>query len=158
MYRVWNFIANYSVLLVGGALIAIVWANLDIDSYRHFIQHPLWFNGWIGTDLHVWDAAYGPDAVRFETGDVERVLTVVPVANEHQRAAHDRRGDDDGTQRGHQRETPTARFSRCHIEVVRADHVVDVALDAQVDPAPRTHCPASLIIGFLSTVRPATCH
>lgn len=82
MYRVWNFIANYSVLLVGGALIAIVWANLDTDSYRHFIQHPIWFNGWIGTDLHVWDAAYGPDAVRFETGDVERVLTVQALVND----------------------------------------------------------------------------
>lgn len=82
MYRVWNFIANYSVLLVGGALIALVWANLDTESYRHFIHYPLWFNGWVGLDLHAWDAAFGPEAGRFETGDVESVLTVQTLVND----------------------------------------------------------------------------
>ncbi|MEC7764351.1 MAG: Na+/H+ antiporter NhaA [Pseudomonadota bacterium] len=82
MYRVWNFIANYSVLLVGGALIALVWANLDGESYRQFVHYPLWFNGWVGLDLHAWDAAFGPAAGRFETGDVERVLTVQALVND----------------------------------------------------------------------------
>lgn len=36
MYRVWNFVLNYSVLLILGALIALVWANLDIEGYHHF--------------------------------------------------------------------------------------------------------------------------
>ncbi len=47
-YRVWNFIQEYSLLLISGALIALVWANLDAASYHHFIETPLWENPWIG--------------------------------------------------------------------------------------------------------------
>ena len=38
MYRVWNFITNYSILLIAGALIALVWANIDAKSYHHFVE------------------------------------------------------------------------------------------------------------------------
>ena len=38
MYRVWNFVANYSLLLIFGALIALVWANTNPDSYHHFVD------------------------------------------------------------------------------------------------------------------------
>lgn len=41
MYRVWNFITNYSLLLIIGALIALVWANTDADSYHHFVEFEL---------------------------------------------------------------------------------------------------------------------
>ncbi|MBM7068097.1 Na+/H+ antiporter NhaA [Actibacterium sp. 188UL27-1] len=36
MYRVWNFINNYSLLLIAGALIALIWANVAHDSYKAF--------------------------------------------------------------------------------------------------------------------------
>ncbi|MCL4166653.1 UNVERIFIED_CONTAM: hypothetical protein GTU68_008019, partial [Idotea baltica] len=40
MYRVWNFVTNYSLLLIIGALIALVWANTDPHAYHHFVEHP----------------------------------------------------------------------------------------------------------------------
>ncbi|NNL72266.1 MAG: sodium:proton antiporter, partial [Silicimonas sp.] len=50
MYRVWNFVTNYSLLLIIGAAIALVWANLDAHSYHHFVEYPLLFNDWVGVD------------------------------------------------------------------------------------------------------------
>ncbi|MEM9974893.1 MAG: Na+/H+ antiporter NhaA [Pseudomonadota bacterium] len=41
MYRVWNFVTNYSLLLIFGALIALVWANLDGHSYHGFVEFVL---------------------------------------------------------------------------------------------------------------------
>jgi len=82
MYRVWNFITEYSILLVIGAGIALVWANTDPTSYHHFVEHPIWFNPWIGVDLHHWTAAYGPAAHHIQVGDVEKVLTLHYVVND----------------------------------------------------------------------------
>ncbi|MBR9842928.1 MAG: Na+/H+ antiporter NhaA [Rhodobacteraceae bacterium] len=42
MYRVWNFLTEYSLLLILGAIIALVWANVDYTSYHHFVEMPLW--------------------------------------------------------------------------------------------------------------------
>lgn len=41
MYRVWNFVTNYSLLLIFGALIALIWANVDASSYHHFVEYEL---------------------------------------------------------------------------------------------------------------------
>lgn len=41
MYRVWNFVTNYSLLLIIGASIALIWANVDADSYHHFVEFEL---------------------------------------------------------------------------------------------------------------------
>lgn len=38
MYRVWNFVTNYSLLLIIGAIIALVWANTNPDTYHHFVD------------------------------------------------------------------------------------------------------------------------
>ncbi len=38
MYRVWNFVASYSLLLIAGATIALIWANIDATSYHHFVD------------------------------------------------------------------------------------------------------------------------
>ena len=38
MYRVWNFVTNYSLLLIIGAIIALFWANTNPDSYHHFVD------------------------------------------------------------------------------------------------------------------------
>lgn len=48
LYRIWNFVAEYSLLLVGGALAALLWANLAPESYHHFIHLPVWTDGPIG--------------------------------------------------------------------------------------------------------------
>lgn len=82
MYRVWNFVTNYSILLIIGALIALVWANTDISGYRHFIEYPLWFNDILGMPIGEWEEVYGPGYVNFEFGDVTRVLTVQYLVND----------------------------------------------------------------------------
>lgn len=41
MYRVWNYVTNYSLLLIAGAVIALIWANTAPDSYHHFVHMPL---------------------------------------------------------------------------------------------------------------------
>ena len=37
MYRVWNFLTNYSLLLIIGAIVALIWANTNPISYHHFV-------------------------------------------------------------------------------------------------------------------------
>ncbi len=36
-----RFLFENSLFLIGGATVALVWANVDIDSYHHFIDHDL---------------------------------------------------------------------------------------------------------------------
>ena len=38
MYRIWSFLAKYSLLLVFDALIATVWANIDDQSNHSFVE------------------------------------------------------------------------------------------------------------------------
>lgn len=48
MYRLWNFVNTYSLLLIGGALTALVWANVAPDGYHHFAHMALWMDAPIG--------------------------------------------------------------------------------------------------------------
>lgn len=48
MYRVWNFISTYSLLLLSGALLGLVWANVDAHSYHAFVDFILWENAPVG--------------------------------------------------------------------------------------------------------------
>ena len=48
MYRVWNFLTNYSLLLIIGALTALVWANTNAESYHHFVEFVIWDHAPIG--------------------------------------------------------------------------------------------------------------
>ncbi|OWU86375.1 sodium:proton antiporter [Oceanicola sp. 22II-s10i] len=48
MYRVWNFLTSYSLLLIIGALLALVWANTSADSYHHFVEFVIWDHAPIG--------------------------------------------------------------------------------------------------------------
>ena len=36
--KIWNFIQEYSLLLIFGALAALGWANYDYDSYHHLVE------------------------------------------------------------------------------------------------------------------------
>ncbi|MBV1869076.1 MAG: Na+/H+ antiporter NhaA [Marinosulfonomonas sp.] len=48
MYRVWNFVTNYSLLLIAGALIALVWVNINPHSYHNFVEFVLIDDFFIG--------------------------------------------------------------------------------------------------------------
>ncbi|MEM7270823.1 MAG: Na+/H+ antiporter NhaA [Pseudomonadota bacterium] len=48
MYRVWGFLTEYSLLLIIGALIALVWANIDPYGYHHFVEYVIWDHAPIG--------------------------------------------------------------------------------------------------------------
>ena len=52
MYRVWNFVTNYSLLLILGALVALVWANVDAAGYRNFVEYELVHDFFIGHAHH----------------------------------------------------------------------------------------------------------
>lgn len=82
MYKVWNFITAYSILLVSGTVLALIWANIDPHAYHHFVETPLWFNSLLGVDIHHWAEAYGPGAEAYEVGDVEKVLTLHYLVND----------------------------------------------------------------------------
>jgi NhaA family Na+:H+ antiporter len=58
MYRVWSFVTNYSLLLIFGAIIALTWANLSPESYKHFIEYTIVDNAWVG-HLHVDEHGHG---------------------------------------------------------------------------------------------------
>ncbi|MDJ0827536.1 MAG: Na+/H+ antiporter NhaA [Rhodobacter sp.] len=82
MYRVWDFVTNYSILLISGALIALVWANIDAHSYHYLVEYPLLFNSLIGTDASYWLKSYGADYGVEELGDVTRVLSMHYLVND----------------------------------------------------------------------------
>ena len=70
MYRVWDFITNYSILLIAGAVLALVWANMDPASYHHFVDYVLVDEFIIG-HAHV-----------DEHGHVHRTLTLHYLVND----------------------------------------------------------------------------
>lgn len=82
MYRIWDFVVNYSLLLVIGALAALVWANLDPQTYNHVVDYPLLFNDFVGSDYARWAQAYGDGYTFYEVGDVTRVLSFHFVVND----------------------------------------------------------------------------
>lgn len=59
MYRVWDFVTNYSLLLILGALIALFWANTSPETYKLMVEYPIWNNNWIGVDSGYWLKSYG---------------------------------------------------------------------------------------------------
>lgn len=81
MYRVWNFVTNYSLLLIIGAVIALIWANLNPGSYHHFVEYPIWFNNWVGLDLGYWQKSYGHGYEAFPS-DTTKVLSFHYLVND----------------------------------------------------------------------------
>jgi len=41
MYRVWNYVSAYSLLLIAGTVIALFWANISPDSYHAVVHYVL---------------------------------------------------------------------------------------------------------------------
>jgi NhaA family Na+:H+ antiporter len=69
MYRVWNYVTNYSLLLVAGAVLALFWANLSPETYHGFVHYPLVTNFLIG-------------AAEAEGGSITRTLTLHYLIND----------------------------------------------------------------------------
>lgn len=70
MYRIWNFVTQYSALLILGALIALVWANVNPASYHHLVETVLIENFLIG------------HAHADEHGHIHRTLTLHYLIND----------------------------------------------------------------------------
>lgn len=82
MYRVWNFVTSYSVLLILGVAVGLVWANADAAGYLRLAEYPLWFNDLVGRHSGDWLAAHGA-AFGFDSiGDVRRVVTFRFLVND----------------------------------------------------------------------------
>ncbi len=82
MYRVWNSISHYAVLLLAGAALALIWANLDTSGYTYILAYPLIFNDLAGTDATGWLIANGARYGIDEIGDVTRILTPQYLVND----------------------------------------------------------------------------
>ncbi len=80
--RVWRFVQDYSLLLIIGALIALVWANVDPHSYHHLIETPLWANDLIGAPYEYWAKSYGAHAEDLVAPGPERVLSLHYLVND----------------------------------------------------------------------------
>ncbi|MFW2589207.1 Na+/H+ antiporter NhaA [Sagittula sp. SSi028] len=90
MYRVWNFLASYSLLLIIGAVIALIWANLDViapvagqphywaDSYHHFVEFKIWDHAPIGH----WHDGYRTLTLHYLVNDVLMALFFAIAAKE----------------------------------------------------------------------------
>ncbi len=82
MYRVWEFLRNYSLLLVFGALIALFWANADPHGYHHFVETPLWANDFVGVPFEYWAKTYGHGAEELVPEPTRRVLSLHYLIND----------------------------------------------------------------------------
>lgn len=69
MYRVWNYVSAYSLLLVAGALAALAWANLDPHSYHALVDYVLVDDFFIGEPS-------------LEGGTIQRTLTLHFLVND----------------------------------------------------------------------------
>lgn len=84
MYRVWNFVTGYSLLLIGGAILALIWANIDIGSYHQFTELVIWDHAPIG-HLHAAEGgqeAYRTLTLRYLVNDVLMALFFAIAAKE----------------------------------------------------------------------------
>ncbi len=70
MYRVWNFVTNYSLFLIGGAIIALFWANTNPEGYHDFLEIVLIEDFFIGV------------LEENEAGEMVRVLTLHYFVND----------------------------------------------------------------------------
>jgi len=69
MYRVWDYVSAYSLLLIAGTLVALFWANLDPDSYHALVHYVLIDDFLIGE-------------AQAEGGSVQHVLTLHFLVND----------------------------------------------------------------------------
>lgn len=57
MYRVWDFVTNYSLLMIGGAVLALIWANLDPHSYHAMVDWTILERSPVGYPVYAADGS-----------------------------------------------------------------------------------------------------
>lgn len=70
MHKVWNCISTYSLLLLTGAALALIWANTDPDSYQHLLHAVLWAAAPIGEVQHTGGAVSRNLTLQFFINDI----------------------------------------------------------------------------------------
>ena len=68
--RIWNFVTEYSILLVSGALLGLIWANIDYTSYHHVVDYVLLKESIIGYFGHGHDMTHRVLTVHYMINDV----------------------------------------------------------------------------------------
>ena len=68
--RIWNFVTEYSILLVSGALLGLIWANIDYYSYHHVVDYVLLKESIIGYIGHGHDMTHRVLTVHYMINDV----------------------------------------------------------------------------------------
>lgn len=82
MYKVWNFITSYSLLLIGGALIALFWVNLHPNSYHDFVDMVLLDDALIGHAHEVEGHVHRTLTLHYLVNDVLMALFFAMAAKE----------------------------------------------------------------------------
>ncbi|WP_323715915.1 Na+/H+ antiporter NhaA [Paracoccus aminovorans] len=82
MHRIWSFVAEYSLLLVGGAVLALAWANLAPESYHSLVHLPLWTDAPIGVLESHGDSATRVLTLHFLVNDLLMALFFAMAAKE----------------------------------------------------------------------------
>jgi len=82
MYRVWNFVTTYSILLIAGAVTALAWVNLDPASYHDFVEFVLAEEFVIGHAHEVEGAIHRTLTVHYLVNDVLMALFFAIAAKE----------------------------------------------------------------------------
>ncbi|MEX5728810.1 NhaA family Na+:H+ antiporter [Rhodovulum iodosum] len=82
MYRVWNFVTNYSLLLIGGAVTALVWVNIHPNSYHDVVEFVLLDNAIIGHAHEVNGQIYRTLTLHYLVNDVLMAFFFAVAAKE----------------------------------------------------------------------------
>ncbi len=92
MYKAWNFLTNYSFFLLGGALIGLIWANLDSNSYHDMVEFVLLDDFFIGHPYEAGGRLRHTLTVNYLVNDVLMALFFAVAAKEIWEAAILRNG------------------------------------------------------------------
>ncbi len=82
MYRVWNYISAYSLLLIAGTLVALIWANTDPHSYHALVHSVLIEDFIIGEPYAEGGAVHRTLTLHFLINDVLMALFFAIAAKE----------------------------------------------------------------------------
>jgi len=84
MHRVWDFVTNYSLLMIGGALLALLWANLDPYSYHAVVEWPILTDSPVGAPTYAEDGSVATRTLTFHylVNDVLMALFFAIAAKE----------------------------------------------------------------------------
>ncbi|MBP1805805.1 Na+/H+ antiporter NhaA [Rubellimicrobium aerolatum] len=65
MHRVWSFVANYSLLMIAGAALALLWANLDPHGYHAVVDWVILAGSPVGEPIYAPDGSVASRTLTF---------------------------------------------------------------------------------------------